>query len=119
MKRIKDYIILFGFILILFSIVLNTLNQLRVLQNAREENRNLANLVQELEEENRLLERRIEYATGSAFLEQQARDKFGLGREEDYWVDMPEISGDDSFYPKMTIDENKSNWKVWLELFTH
>ncbi|MGI5840871.1 MAG: hypothetical protein ACOX6N_01520 [Patescibacteria group bacterium] len=119
MKRIKDYILLFGFILILLSIVFNILNQYRVLRNAYGENRNLEALVRETEDENRLLQRKIEYATSSAYLEQQARDKFGLGKAEDYWIEMIPEEGGEGFYPEFTIDDNKSTWKMWLEVFTH
>ncbi len=118
MRKIKDYILLFGFILIFLSILFNILSQFRILKNARVENINLVHLVRKVEGENRILERKIEYATSSAYIQQQARDKFGLGSENDHWIEMTEKSGEESFYPTKTIDDNKSNWKMWLELFT-
>lgn len=71
-----------------------------------------------LEEENKRFQGELEYAQSPEFIEQEARNRLGLGREGEAVVLMP----NDKF--QMTNGkaeekaiENLPNWKKWWRLF--
>lgn len=122
MKIIKDIIqvLVCGIIVIFVGININ--NQLGTLLEARRRNAELDKEIKKFSEENRIWEKKIEYATSSAFLEEEVRDKLGMGGRDDYWVVLPSSgSGTESGEAKPAVAESfgeaKPIWRQWLELF--
>jgi hypothetical protein len=61
--------------------------------------------------------KQVEYATSSAFLDQQIHDKLAMGKEDDVWLVVPtEIQAD--LRPRINEDKKQPNWQQWLNLFT-
>ena len=114
MKKIAT--ILLG-IVISVMIFSNIWTQFNTLKEARKQNYDMEQKISKLEEENQLLSQNIAYATCCAFLEGEARDKLGLGKENDIWVKVG-AEKDLNLFP--TIQEAKKipNIKQWISLFT-
>lgn len=74
------------FIVFIVSVTINISNQFTILIQAKQKNADLKNEINELSQKNKKLEKQVEYATSSAFLEESARNNFGLGTENDYWI---------------------------------
>lgn len=70
--------------------VINITRQYNILKGARIKNAEVKEQIAKLEEENQNLRQKINYATESAFLDQQVRDKLGLGRPDDVWIKIGE-----------------------------
>ena len=70
--------------------VVNVARQYNLLKGARIKNAQITEQTTKLEEENQKLKQKINYATESAFLDQQVRDKLGLGRPDDVWIKIGE-----------------------------
>lgn len=132
MKIIKNIIQVLVCGIIVISVGININNQLGTLLEARRRNEELDKEIKKLSEENRIWEKKIEYATSSAFLEQEVRDKLGMGGRDDYWVETGTGSayvlplrdfrqGGQAGEAKPAFDENygeaKPIWRQWLELF--
>lgn len=66
---------------------------------------------------NKKLSQKIEYATSSAYIEQQMRDKFILGTENDYWLKLSEEKQSDLFQINDS-QLSESNFRKWFDLFT-
>lgn len=60
---------------------------------------------------------KIKESTSSAYLEREVRDKLGMGRENDYWIIMPEVGDHVDLYPKTDVVVKKAVWKQWWEMF--
>ena len=118
MKIIKNIILSCICVAVVGSSVLNVISQLSILTEAKKKNADLSNKINILEKENTGLKNKIAYATTSAFLEQQARDKLGLGKENDYWIKMPTENKDLDLYPQINEIDNKQTAKQWINLFT-
>lgn len=71
--------------------------------------------IKKLTEENRIWEKKIEYSTSSAYLEQQAREKLGLGGPDDYWLVLPPEDKNLDLYPKTSEVEKKPWWRRVVE----
>lgn len=75
-------------------------------------------VLRRVEEENRRLQSELEYAQSPEFVEQEARNRLGLGREGEEVVLLPK-----SQIPNPNIqtneekEENLPNWKKWWRLF--
>src|SRR5690606_14669255 len=99
------------------SLVINVKNQFLTLKMAEEENVDLIRKIKKLDETNKNLIKQLEYSTNSAFVDQKARDYFGLGTENDVWLILP---------PEKKIDINFGQekkqeipkFRQWLGLFT-
>lgn len=104
------------FVVVIGSSLLNIYRQATNLWQAKKDNQALENKIAKLENEISDMTRELEYATSSAFLEEQAREQFGLGTGEDYWLKLPPEKKID-LYPEMEVVESKSNiemWRDWL-----
>ena len=118
MKIIKNMILVCVCLTVVGSSILNIVSQLSILNEARQKNTDLSNKLDIVEKENMMLKNRITYATTSSFLEQQSRDKLGLGSENDYWIRMPEENKELDLYPRINEVDNKQTAKQWINLFT-
>ena len=94
MKKIAT--ILLG-IVISVMIFSNIWTQFNTLKEARKQNYDMEQKISKLDEENQILSQKIAYATSSAFLEGEARDKLGLGKENDIWVLTRNRTKDDTY----------------------
>lgn len=116
--KVKRWLILAAIIGIIISSFNNIFKQYTTLVEAKKENQKLAEKIQETEKENKILIQKIEYATSSAFIEEEARDKLGLGNKNDYWVNMSTDTSGGSWYPFVNIGDTESTLKQWINLFT-
>lgn len=70
-----------------------------------------------LEGENQELKKRAVEVGSPRFIEQEAREKLGLGKENEVVVILPspEVSKEESLTPR----EKTSNWEKWWQLFVY
>lgn len=115
MERIK--IVSFWAIIVIFclNLAINTKNQMITLRAAKKENEKLEARIADLKRENSILEQKIAWSTSSAYINQQARDKLGLGGDNDYWLEM-EVDVPD-LYPTLNDKKTIKIWKMWFDLF--
>lgn len=99
------------------SVFVNIKNQYFTLKEAENKNGQLTNKIEELKLEKQKLIKKIEYATTSAYINQQIHDKLAMGTENDVWLIVPtEIQAD--LRPQINEDKKITNWQQWLNLFT-
>ena len=99
------------------SVFLNIKNQYLTLKEAENKNYLLEEKIENLKIEKQRLIRKIEYATNSAFINQQIHDKLSLGTVNDVWIIMPTETQID-LRPQANEDKKQTNWQQWLNLFT-
>ena len=112
----KFFLIIFGLI-ISGSIIVNIKTQYSTLKEAEKQNLKIEKEISKLNQENQILNQKVEYATSSAFLEQEARDKLALGNESDTWLKLGEEKNIDLF-PKINETKKIAKIKQWISLFT-
>jgi len=100
------------------SIIVNIRTQYGTLKEAERQNLKIEKEISKLNQENQILNQKIEYASSSAFLEQETRDKLALGNENDVWLNLGKEENMDLF-PKMDETEKIPKIKQWINLFTH
>lgn len=105
-------------IITIISTIINTIKQFITLKEARNKNIYLSEELINLEKDNKNLLRKIEYATSSAFLEQQSRIILGLGTNDDYWIE-DKVQAEVSLYPEIKKQEKEANILKWIKLFTN
>lgn len=75
-------------------------------------------VLRRLEEEHARLQSELEYAQSPAFIEKEARNRLGLGREGEEVVLLPKQDvGLKTQDVGEKIHENLPNWKKWWRLF--
>ena len=117
MDKLKDTALKIIVLIIIVSAGMNVFKQYSTLVDAKRRNNELEIKIFDLMTANRILERKIEYATSSAYIEQQARDKFGLGRENDFWIEATEKEMKE-LYQEAKVEEKVPILKQWIDLFT-
>lgn len=115
--NLKNFALNVVILIIAISVGLNVFRQYSTLIDAEKRNKEMTVEINNLKDTNRILERKIEYATSSAYIEQQGRDKFGLGGENDYWIIATEKKID-NLYQEAKIEEKASILGQWISLFT-
>lgn len=118
MTTIKNLTIWIFLSIIGISGIINISKQFFLLKEARANNRKVEDKVNELIEINGKLERQIESATSSAFIEQTARNNFGLGTENDFWIIATPEDKNLNLYPEKNKTEEKPFYQQWINLFT-
>ena len=115
-RNIGKYTLKLIWLVFMATTINNIVRQIKVVMRARDENRQIEEINAKLETDNIELEQNIRYATSSAYLAAVARDEFGLGDIDDYWIEAPDMEiGRPEVIRKET---DKGNWKLWLDLFT-
>ena len=114
MKRF--FLIILGLIVI-GSIVNNIKTQYGTLKEAKKLNLKMEKEIFELIQENQILSQKIEYATSSAFIDQEAHENLGMGKENDVWLKLKEEENLDLF-PKVNKTEEIPKINQWIRLFT-
>ncbi len=99
------------------SVFFNIKNQYSTLKEAESKNNLLEEKIESLKLEKQKLIKKIEYATSSAFINQQIHDKLALGTANDVWIIMPTETQID-LRPQANEDKKQANWQQWLNLFT-
>lgn len=74
-------------------------------------------VLKRLEAENTRLKGELSYSESPFFVEQEARNRLGLGREGETVVLMPNVQFPISSIQKKTDEETIPNWKRWWNLF--
>lgn len=99
------------------SVFFNIKNQYSTLKEAQNKNDQLIKKNETLNLERQKLIKKIEYASSSAYLDQQIHEKLALGKENDVWLIVPtEIQAD--LRPQFNEDKKTANWQQWMDLFT-
>ena len=117
-KNILRIFINIVLIITIISIGINITKQFITLREARNKNIYLSEQLIDLEKNNKDLVRKIEYATSSAFLEQQSRIILGMGTNSDYWI-TEQIDSDINLYPQVENKKEEANIIKWIRLFTN
>lgn len=117
MKKAKKWLWPIVVVFLIISISLNIKNQLIVLLEARKKNDQLGKSIEVIKMENQKLMRQIEYATSSAFVDQERHDKLALGEYNDVWL---VLSTEKEIDLRPEVNENKKvpNYRQWWDLFT-
>ena len=117
MKLIKNWLGSLVLLIIGVAACVRVLGQYNILREARITNAEIVGKMEKYQEENEKWRMKIQYATSSAFLEQQVRNQMGMGKATDMWID--EVNEPDlDLYPKAEIKENRNKWQKWIDLFT-
>jgi hypothetical protein len=103
----------------LVSGIINTIRQYQTIRSAEEINRRLEIKVAQLEKEGSELKRKLTEATSSAFMERQVRELLGKGKEDEYWLILPDIDEGRGLAGENFDGEILPPIKMWLNLFTN
>lgn len=98
--------------------IINISKQFFILTEAKANNQNLQNKINEFTEINGRFKKQIEFATSSAFIEKAARNNFGLGTENDFWIITTPEDKNLNLYPEKNKTEEKPIYQRWISLFT-
>jgi hypothetical protein len=116
-KRLKQGIIILIGSLLIISSLKNIFNQGWLIIDAQKRNQKIGENIDNLKQDIEILEKKIKWATSSAYLEQAARDKLGLGTKDDYWVDVGEEDVAE-ISPEVKEEEKTTILKQWADWFT-
>ncbi len=103
----------------LISGIINTTRQYQTIKSAEEIYRRLELKAAELEKEAGDLKRKLTEATSSAYKERQVRELLGKGKENDYWLILPEIDETESLRAENFDGGILPPIKMWINLFTN
>ncbi|MDD4938111.1 MAG: hypothetical protein PHX34_03840 [Candidatus Shapirobacteria bacterium] len=117
MKKVKIISWIALVIGLTLSVFFNVKNQFLTLREAKNKNYELENKIIELKTDKQKLMKQIEFATSSAFVDQQTHEKLALGTENDVWLILPTETEID-LRPKINETQQIAKYKQWLNLFT-
>ena len=113
----KRFLLIILGLVITGSIINNIKTQYITLREAKSLNLKTEREIAKLNQENQILNKKIEYATSSAFLDQEAHENLGMGNENDVWLKLkPEENID--LFPKVNQVEEIPKISQWIRLFT-
>lgn len=104
-------------ILIIFFLIIIIKNNISGISSSLNKDISLSNLEKNLEEEknkNKFLKEKLSIVKTNKFVEEEAREKLGLGKTGEYQVIAPTPAPLNR--EKIEIDE-KPNWQRWMKLF--
>jgi hypothetical protein len=113
----KRFLLIILGIMITGSIINNIKTQYGTLKEAERQNQTMADKITTITEDNKILEQKIEYATSSAFIEQELHDKLALGTENDVWLNLKKEENTELF-PEVNETVEIPKIKQWISLFT-
>jgi hypothetical protein len=117
MAKIKNLTLILVSLIVVISASVNVIKQYSTLKQADSKILSMEIRIKDLKDANLRLKNQIEYATSSAYIQQQIRDKFGLGTQNDAWLILPEEKKL-NLQASLSEEENKDNVFKWIELFT-
>lgn len=85
---------------------------------AKQKNEELKVSLEKMKIKKQQLIKKIEYATTSAYIDQQKRELLALGTEGDVWLNLPENEEKIEYKPEITEVKTEINWEKWINLFT-
>ena len=98
--------------------VVNISKQWHTLNEAQQQNIKMEREISRLKMSNEEIKRQIEYATSSAALDQEAREKLALGKINDSWLAVNKANSL-NLEPELKINKEIPKIKEWISLFTH
>jgi len=117
MNKIKNISLWLIGIVLIISTWLNIRNQYLTLKEAEKTNKELKLKIENLDKLKLKMIKQIEYATSSAYIDQQKRQLLGLGGDNDFWLILPEEKKL-NYYDEITEEVKIPNYQQWLKLFT-
>jgi len=102
-----------------FFLVVQIFNKSRTLWRARNFVNNQEKRVQQLDRERANLEEKREFVENGDYWRREAADKLGLGKESDFFVDLPKDVPTESGFYKLDDPGEPANWRKWLALFVY
>jgi len=118
MNKFKKIIFPVAAIVFFVSTFLNIKNQYSTLQKARLKNEELKVTLEKMKIKKQQLIKKIEYATSSAYIDQQRRELLALGTVGDVWLNLPANEEEIEYEPEIHETKIESNWEKWIKLFT-
>ena len=97
--------------------VVNISKQWHTLNEASKQNIKMEMEISQLKTRNEEIKKQIEYATSSATLDQEAREKLGLGKVNDSWL-VVNKENSLNLEPKIKINKQIPKIREWINLFT-
>ena len=98
--------------------VVNMSKQWHTLNEASKQNAKMEVEIGQLKVRNEEIKIQIEYATSSAALDQEAREKLGLGKANDSWLAVNKANSL-NLEPEIKINKEIPKIREWISLFTH
>jgi len=98
--------------------VVNMSKQWHTLNEAQQQNTKMEVEIGQLKVRNEEIKRQIEYATSSAALDQEAREKLALGKANDSWLAVNKANSL-NLEPEIKINKEIPKIREWISLFTH
>jgi hypothetical protein len=117
MNKTRSFFLFLITIGVIFSATVNVVRQFSILNGAKKMNIDLSKKIDELKKTNIELSNKIVYATSSAYLEEAAMEKFGLGTENDLWLELPPEPEKEAKI-SVDLDQIKPKYQQWFDLFT-
>ena len=105
-------------VVLVLSTAFNVMNQYNTLKMAKEKNEELKVSLEGMRIKKQRLIKKIEYATTSAYIDQQKRELLALGTETDEWLDLPQREDKIEYKPEINETKIETNWEKWIKLFT-
>jgi len=117
LKKLGYTMIKVMWLVFILASINNMVKRIQSANKAVVENKKIEEEIRLLKEDNIKLEQNIRYASSSAFVEASAREYFGLGDPNDYWLKLPDMSVE-ADVEDIKIETDVRNWEKWLNLFT-
>ncbi len=117
MNKIKFILLRLVGLVLIVSTILNIRNQYLTLKEAQKKNNELVMKIENMAKLKQKMIKQIEYATSSAFIDQQKRQLLGLGTDNDFWLVLPEEKKL-NYYNETTEEIELPNYQQWWRLFT-
>ena len=117
MDKFKYWLINGILIIIGTAAIIRITVQYNILREAKIKNAEVQGKIEKLKEDNLIWIAKINYATTSAYMEREVRNKLGMGKEGDVWIN-ESTQADIDLYPKVETTKDKNNWQEWIDLFT-
>jgi hypothetical protein len=118
MEKNNKFIWILATLVIVVSTLINIKNQFETLETAENKNEELKIKLDQMNVLKNNLDKKIEYATTSAFVDSQRKELLGLGTNEDYWIDMPRENTEVEIIRDVYETRQETNIQKWLRLFT-
>ena len=118
MEKIKIRLLGVVAVIVAVSTFFNIKNQYETLKTAEIKNEGLKIKIENMKQQKQRFIKQAEYATSSAFLEQQRRELLGMGTENDVWLKIEEKQGAEDWEMDVYETEEPTKLNEWIRWFT-
>ncbi len=118
MEKIKIRLLGILAVIVTMGTFFNIKNQYNTLKTAELKNEGLKIKIENMKRQKQQFIKQAEYATSSAFLDQQRKILLGIGTENDIWLDIPEKENKGELEMEVYEAEETSQLRQWLKWFT-